>query len=563
VFSDPPFGIDGARWRDLVVLALLAVLLYAPLIGWGLPAGTDSDRIKTFATDELLPLEPLAEMHSTFVVSKPDRNYAYPWWHYFVLASAQAPYLAWLKVSGGMSAPAPDYPFGLADPPAALAMLTLIGRFVSVLMGAVVVAAVYLLGCLLRCRLTGFVAGALTLLGYLTVYYSRTGNLDVPVACWTTIGVVIFAKILKHGLTARRAAWLGVFAALALATKDQAVVVFLPLGLALLAPALNRPPGEPWRIRPLVVGLLVSLGVYAVATGMPVDPDRHLTHVHKVLFEIDTMSTAHFYHDAWPRSVAGFAGLAGDYVGALSDTLALPVLVVALAGVVMAARSRPRWLVLLLPALTLFLMLYVPAGLVVKRYMLPLNLVLDAFAALALVRWRRAVPALGWAALLVLTLGWRGAVAADLTWAQHRETRYAAAEWFAANARPGDRVEHFGPSTKLPRLGPGVEVRRVGGREEWKGDFDAAALRHALQGADAPEFVVVIPDWTSPPGLQHSGDCPAEVFAALEDGSLGYRRAAWFPTRRLLPAPLRRPPLDNPSVGPPVRVYARDLVIAR
>ena len=127
-----------------VALFLLAVAVYAPLIGWGVPQATAPDRTKTVATDEILPLEGLAEMHNTFVVSKPDRNYGYPWFHYFETTVAQVPYLAYGKLTGQLGRPSPDFPFGFRDPVTALRWLSWIGRFLSVLMGAGIVVAVFL-----------------------------------------------------------------------------------------------------------------------------------------------------------------------------------------------------------------------------------------------------------------------------------------------------------------------------------------------------------------------------------------------------------------------------------
>ena len=98
--------LDAQGRRAVFWLALAAIVLYLPLIGWGLPHATTATRVKAFAVDELLPLDALAEMHNTFVVSKPDRNYGYPWWHYVGLAAVQAPYVAYLKVSGQLSGPA-------------------------------------------------------------------------------------------------------------------------------------------------------------------------------------------------------------------------------------------------------------------------------------------------------------------------------------------------------------------------------------------------------------------------------------------------------------------------
>lgn len=50
-----------------LLLGFAAIVLYLPMIGWGVPYTTAPNRTKTFTTDEILPLETLAEMHNTFV----------------------------------------------------------------------------------------------------------------------------------------------------------------------------------------------------------------------------------------------------------------------------------------------------------------------------------------------------------------------------------------------------------------------------------------------------------------------------------------------------------------
>ena len=128
----------------------------------------------------------------------------------------------------------------------------------------------------------------------------------------------------------------------------------------------------------------------------------------------------------------------------------------------------------------------------------------------------------------------------------------------SAHAVAGDRVEYFGAEQKLPPLDSEIVSRRIAGREPWMQEFDHGPAIIEYLAAEGPEFVIVIPDWTSFPGMQRSADCPPEVFEALLDGSVGYREAAHFPRRTLLPSPLSRPPFDNPSVGPPVRIFVKE-----
>src|SRR5262249_27831320 len=157
-------------------------------------------------------LEALAEMHSTFVVSKPDRNYGYPWWHYFEVAAVQAGYVGYLKASRGLASSKPEYPFGFSDPVSALPVLAIVGRNVSVAMGAGIVVVAYLFAATLWGHRTGILTALLTMVSHLMIYYSRTGNPDVPMTFWCAAGLLVFARIFTQGITARRVMLLGAFA---------------------------------------------------------------------------------------------------------------------------------------------------------------------------------------------------------------------------------------------------------------------------------------------------------------------------------------------------------------
>lgn len=550
--------------HTVLTLGLISIALYAPTVGWGLPYATAPDRTKTFATDELVPLEALAEMHNTFVVSKPDRNYGYPWWHYFVISVAQAPYISYLMLTGGLASPQPQFPFGLVDPVGALQNLTLIGRLVSVLMAAGTVIAAYYFALILWGHLAGTITAVLTMLNYLMFYYARTANPDVPMFFWSSIGVAIFGKILVDGLTDRRGAWLGLFAGLALATKEQALVIFLPLAIVLLLPRFNQQPASRYPLRSLLVALATFSAAYLVATGAVVDPKRHFMHVNYVLFEPSRVSVANAYWHAAPRNWTGLAYLISEFLNGLVSVFSMPVLLTAIAGVVVVSRSSSRrLLVLLLPVGVVFFLLVLPTGVVILRYMLPLTLIISGLAARAILSlWQsRLRPAC--VTLLIVLCGCQLLIGADLTYAQYHDSRYDASEYFKAHAKPGDRVEYFGATETLPHLPAEIESRRAAGRVRWTGEFDhgPSVLNYFVK--EGPEYVIIIPDWTSRNLPDRSADCPAEVYDALINGRVGYTQVAFFPTVYLLPSMLQRPLLDNPSVDPPVRIFARNDVSAR
>jgi hypothetical protein len=206
----------------------------------------------------------------------------------------------------------------------------------------------------------------------------------------------------------------------------------------------------------------------------------------------------------------------------------------------------------------LLLLVNLPTGLVVLRYFLPLVLIIDAFAAYAIITLRETSLRRLWIPLIVVLFGWRILIGADLTYAQYHDSRYATSAWLREHAKPGDQVEYFGPATKLPRLPAEIKTQQIAGRTEWIGEFNHGSSVLKYLEKQGPEYILIIPDWTSHPGMERSQDCPPEVYDSLVSGTIGYTQAAFFPTRSLLFGPLKRPPLDNPSVCPPVRIFMQN-----
>jgi hypothetical protein len=494
-------------------------------------------------------------MRSTFVSPAPDRNIGYPWFHYVVVSAAQAPYLAALWITGDFSAPRATFPFGLADPVRDLKVLTVIGRLVSVAMAAGIVAASFFFARAFWGQAAGLVAAILTMLSYPMFYYSRTGNLDVPAFFWSAVGLAIFARILTQGLTARRALGLGLFAGLAVATKDQAVLLFVPALAVLLVPRWTGISRGPYAWAPIATLVLAGLAAYVAAAGMLVDPARHIQHVQALLFDQRRVSVAAEYFPPAPATWAGTRQLLSGFGSGLAQMMGWPVLIASAMGFVLAVRaSSVHWL-WLLPFVTTFLLLVRVPGLVILRYLLPLTLFVDAFAAVALVRVSRSRP---WAfrGLFVVLAGWRLAVGIDLSYAQWRETRDDASIWLRQHYREGDMIGHFGVTEVLPALESHMMSRRIVAREAGTEESDPGAAVLGYLRRERPRFVVVIPDWTGPQ-MEHSADCPPEAFRALLDGSAGYSLRAYFAPPALLFGRPARPPLDNPSVAPPVRIFER------
>lgn len=164
------------------------------------------------------------------------------------------------------------------------------------------------------------------------------------------------------------------------------------------------------------------------------------------------------------------------------------------------------------------------------------------------------------AAGVVVSLGLlRGA---DLTHRMLHDSRYSAGRWLAAAAAPADALEYFGPSQKLPPLPESVVTRRAApyaGAVE-RVENDDATVEAILMGWQrrTPEFILVAPDHSSLGGDPHSETMPDRVYRGLLEGRYGYEQAYASETTELFPW-LPKPPLDYPSVNPPIRVFTPDI----
>jgi hypothetical protein len=533
--------LDSRDVRTALLLAVIAFLIYLPGIGWGLPYANDPVRTHGWATDSLTPLEPLAQVHGLFA-PKSDRYLGYPLMHHFVLLTAYVPYLLYVWLSGGLQSPGgAEFPFGLANPVRALQTLEIIGKVVSMCMAAGIVATAYITAKMLWDRTAGLLAGTFTMLLYPMVYYSRTGNLDVPVLFWTSLGLMAYVRILLLGLTTRRAAFLGVFAAFAIATKDQGWAAFalMPPVLLVLHLRSSNTAGSAISWRPLLIGFLASVTAYLLASGMAISPERHLAHIAWIRAHVPFPESDHL-----PATLAGNLQLLGRAIGHMSDASG-PLMVAASAVGIFVAARQPLHLTLLLPIVGHFFLVLMPVHLSLLRYVMPMSFVGCLFAAcglstgLAAGSWRRLLSV----CTVIGICGWLLLFAADLTYQMLRDSHYAAAAWLDQHTKPGDTVGTVAPTASLPRLKTGIHYLVM-----IRDNFSTDKIRQ-----NHPEFIIIQPDFTTPKGGIHPRRFPKESYEGLSNGSLGYSLAASFLTKSLIDRQI----LDYASVNPPIEIYAR------
>lgn len=528
-------------------IALAALAAYVPGLWWGLPYATSDVGKHGWDVDGIGGILTLSELHNLFVVAKPDWYVAYPPFHYLLLGVVYLPYLGWLWLTGGLSNPSSDYPYGFADPVGAVAALALLSRIVTVVMAAGTVVAAYFTGRLVWDRATGIVAAVAVMLAHPMFYYSRTSNLDVPVMFWLALSFWMAAKILAEGATNRHAAWLGSFIALAVATKDQAYGPWV-LGCGVL-PALSyyraRLEGSPWSWRPWIAVAVSAAGVYAISGGLLLSPHRFAAHLRFLAdFKQASPIVQQLPEIFRPLTLDGLVALASENVEATAEAMGPILPLVALAGLAFARRSA--FLLLIASALLGYIVfVLLPVQHVQYRYlMFPVYAL--AFPAARALTWsiRRPRPVGLLALVLCLAVGAHLSLRGiDLTYQMLFDARREAASWLADRAGPGTRLAYFGLVDQLPPIPRGTEVVQT-----------SAEAPVEIQWSPAwPDLVFVIPDFSSAPGMAHSRFLPGSVYARLRDGSLGYAEVARFRTK-----PLFDPmPKYLPYVNSAVEIYAR------
>jgi hypothetical protein len=541
-----------------LALVVFCLAVYLPGITWGIPAATHAEFVHGWGNDDLVPLPVLAEMDNTFRGAKPDRNIAYPWFHYMLVGCAFGPYLVYLLVSGGLSQPVSAFPFGLTDPTSVFRDLSLIGRAVTLMLALATVLGSYAAGRYLWGKSAGLLAALFTALMFPMAYYARLGNPDVPSLAWTSLALAVVALIVRGGLTPARGAWLGAFVALAFATKSP-FGSFVLVGPAVVLLHLRRgDESRLWRWTGVWVAPCAAaasfLGVYVVASGIPVDPGRFIQHAGKA---VGVLGPGHGHVLRYPPTLSGYADQAQAMIGYLVDVLSWPGLVLAVLGITLAVRRDRASLTLALSSLGFFILVLL-ARFTRPHYLLPVALPLTLFVGYALARGLRASRPVrlvtGLAACA--TLGYLLLATVDLTHDMLRDSRYEAGAWLNQQTRPTDRVLFFDPPLRLPPLPAHVQVTQV---------FHRAEAR-ATVVATRPDFIIVNPDdtneesqhveWKFGSHSVYSDYVPADLFRSLVDESIGYRLVAKFQSPRLMPW-LDRPFLSYPSVNPPFHVFGR------
>jgi len=494
---------DGAR--AAIRIGFLVLSLAA--IAWDLPSSF------SWENDGVAPRDIFAGIAENL---HPGSAFRYPLLHPLLLGVLCLPVL----LPAVLRAPS----FHLADlQPAILAMpvmtaCALIGRVVAIAAAVVALAALGRITARAAGRRASLWAEGFAAANFSFAYYGRATNLDGPALMWTALSVERLLRAGEGG-DARELTAGAVFAALAVATKDQSYATFVfILPLVSLGFARGREArGGPWSLALARAGALAAL-VYAAASGALLNPTGFVTRLRTL------GGPASGDYRSYTRDFAGVLANLRDLAGSGARLWwPWPVVAVAWMGVALAiARAmvrrdgpEPRR-----PSIGLLGPLAAGAGCLAAftllvgraehRFVLPLGFWLSAYVGVALEaagvqaaehspRCRAAVAGAG-----VLLLASSVVAPVELCATQWTDGRRAVERWLEART-PRTTVETYGPLVYQPRFADaaarGVRITRVGpapvaGRNPQAG-MDEQQGRIADVGSRSPDVVLLTEGFAS------------------------------------------------------------------
>ena len=449
-------------------ILLLAAGLRLAGLAWGLPAADGWD------DDGFAPRNFLTALALTW---KPGAYFTYPPLHALLLALPSLPVAGW-ALAHAPSLSQHDV-IATITQPQYMTYFAVLGRLAGLAMSLGIIWTIGEMARLVaggalgdsrtapsKSRAGLFAAGACAL-NFALTYYGQVSNLDVPYLFWGLLSLLWCMRAVTE--EAPRRFWLAaLFAAAAVATKDQAYALFLlslPLFL-LLWFALDRwPRAHAGQVmKALLPAAIVALLLLLLVDGALTNAGGF---VRRIAFLAGPASRDYAEYLSGP---VGWLALLGDMLRYFAGGYGLLPMALAAAGLGLhfyrtKGVQRLAGALPLLAAISFTVCFNFAALRSDDRFLLPqgllacfyIGLAADTLAFAAQDRLRLAGRAL-LAVTALLALHWCVAVNAALL----MDPRYDAEAWLATHMKPGDTIETYGQNCFLPRFPQQALVTRIG-----------------------------------------------------------------------------------------------------
>jgi hypothetical protein len=423
---------------------------------WGLPATDGWD------DDGFAPRNFLTALALTW---KPGAYFTYPPLHALLLAVPALPVAGW-ALAHAPSLSQHDVVAAITRP-AYMTYFAVLGRLISLAMSLGIIWCVSEMTRVAAGARAGLLAAIACALNFGLTYYGQVSNLDVPYLFWACLALLWCMRTIQEQQP-RRFWPAALFAAAAVATKDQAYALFLlslPLFLVLWFVTDAWPRAHARKIAlTLVPAAIVALFLLLLVDGAITNPSGFL---HRIAFLAGPASQDYAEYLHGP---SGWLALLGDMGGIFARGYGVAAMVLTVLGIgahILRSRGGARVAGLLpLFAIVSFIICFNFAALRSDdRFLLPQSVLSCVYIGIA--AEMLAFPARNW-----MRLAGRGVLMLVALAALHQavavnaallfDPRYDAERWMAAHVRPGDVIETYGQNCFLPRFPPTARVIRVG-----------------------------------------------------------------------------------------------------
>jgi hypothetical protein len=437
-------------------ILLLAAGLRLAGLGWGLPAADGWD------DDGFAPRNFLTALALTY---KSGAYFTYPPLHALLLALPSLPVAGW-ALAHAPSLSQHDV-IATITQPRYMTYFAVLGRLVSLVMSLGIIWTIGEMARLVAGRRAGLFAAGACALNFALTYYGQVSNLDVPYLFWGLLSLLWCMRAVTE--EASRRFWLAaLFAAAAVATKDQAYALFLlslPLFLLLWFLSDRWPRAHAGQVlKTLLPAVVAALLLLLLVDGAITNTSGF---IRRITFLAGPASRDYAEYLPGP---SGWFALVTDMLRYFAGSYGLLPMALAAAGLglhLYRARGAGRLAgtLPLLAAISFTICFNFAALRSDDRFLLPLGVLATFYigiAAEALAFAGRDRLRLAGRALLVATallaLHWCVGVNAALL----LDPRYDAEAWLAAHIKPGDTIETYGQNCFLPRFPRGAAVTRIG-----------------------------------------------------------------------------------------------------
>jgi 4-amino-4-deoxy-L-arabinose transferase-like glycosyltransferase len=465
--------IKEASHSTLAQILFVAASIRLVGLTWGLPASDGWDN------DGIAPRDFLPGLIETFT---PGHYFTYPPAQFVLLTLISLPVTIVLLIKSPSLAPSAVIAEAVKVP--YMTAFAVIARGVSIAMSIGIIYAVAKIVELAFGRRASLLAAAACSMNVILTYYGQTTNLDVPYLFWASLSLLMLARTiaLHEPKLLRRAA---IFAALSVATKDQAYALFvlgLPIPLVLWAFS-DRWVLENKKIvaRELLISAAMGVALLLFVDGAVVNPSGFHERV-KFLTGPASQPYAYYSADARGRVLAAF-----DSVAKFESYYPIVFVFPLAFGFFRAFRvpERSKRVVAFVPffAIVSFTIFFnCIARRTEHRFLLPQMTLWAAYVGVGCDLLLSLGPEIArrvFRVALAIAAMWGAFLAIDVEANLILDPRYDAENYLREHVAPGDVIEVHGKNVYLPRFPAKAHVIRIG--------MDPVGARNPLPGVEEKE----------------------------------------------------------------------------